>query len=905
VTPVLLDRHNECASIDRLVAAVRAGRSRALVLRGEPGVGKTVLLDYVAARSQGCRVERASGVQSELELAFAGLHQLCAPMLDRLGRLPGPQRDALRTTFGMSGGQTPDPFLVGLAVLGLFAEIAEERPLVCVVDDAQWLDHASAQVLAFVARRLEAESVALIFAARGIDEVAELSGLPQLVLGGLSDEAARTLLRSALCEPMDDRVLNRVVAETRGNPLALLELPRGLTPAQLSGGFGPDAGALPQQIEDSYRRRLAPLPAETQQLLLVASAEPLGDPVLLWRAAERLGIGVEAVAPAVTAGLLEIGARVRFHHPLVRSTIYRAASAEQRRGAHHVLAEATDPEADPDRRAWHHAQATSGPDEDVAAELDRSAERAQARGGLAAAAAFLERAIELTPEPARRAERALAAAHARHHAGASDAALKLLSITEAGPLDKLSRARADVLRAQIAFAVNIGGDAASLLLRAAKQLEPLNLNLARETYLHAFSAAIFAGSLSASDGAREVAEAVRAAPRPARPGPPDLLLDGLAVRFTDGYRAATPMLRRALSAFRGFDHTHQQGIHASYLTCVPAVDMWDEETWEALLGRHVQLTRDTGALSALPFALNGQITVCTFAGELTEAASLLTELETIVEATGRRAAPYGALALAAWRGRETEAAELIEATLEDVVRRREGLGLTFASWAQAVLYNGLGRYADALTSAERASERTRETGAPPWGLSELIEAATRGGDAERAADAFRTLASMTSASGTDWALGIEARSRALLGTGQPAESAYREAIDRLGRTRIRAELARAHLLYGEWLRRERRRVDAREQLRIAHAMFTSMGAEAFTQRAARELRATGEITRKRSLETDSELTSQEAHIARLVREGLSNPEIAARLFISPRTVEWHLGKIFDKLGITSRKQLYR
>jgi len=905
VTPVLLDRHNECASVDRLIAAVRAGRSRALVLRGEPGVGKTALLDYMAARAPGCRVERAAGVQSEMELAFAGLHQLCAPMLDRLERLPGPQRDALRTTFGMNGGPSPDPFLVGLAVLGLFAEVAEERPLVCVVDDAQWLDQASAQVLAFVARRLEAESVALIFAAREIDGVAELTGLPQMVLEGLSDEPARTLLRSALREPLDDRVLDRIVAETRGNPLALLELPRGMTPAQLSGGFGPDAAALPDQIEDSYRRRLAPLPAETRQLLLVASAEPLGDPVLLWRAADLLGISVEAVAPSVASGLLEIGARVQFHHPLVRSTIYWAASAEQRRVAHHVLAAATDPEADPDRRAWHHAHATSEPDEDVAAELERSAERTQARGGLAAAAAFLERAIELTPEPGRRAERALAAAHARHHAGAPDAALKLLSVAEAGPLDKLPRARADVLRAQIAFAVNSGGDAASLLLRAARQLEPLNPNLARETYLHALSAAIFAGSLSAGAGVREIAEAVRAARQPARPDPPDLLLESLAVRFTDGCRAATPMLRRALSTFRGFDPTHQERMHAPYLACVPAVELWDEETWAALTTRHVQLARDAGALSALPFALNGQITVCAFAGELTEAAALLSELETITEATGRRAAPYGALALAAWRGREDEAAELIEATLEDVVRRREGLGLIFASWAQAVLYNGLGRYADALPSAERASERTQEMGAPPWGLTELVEAAMRSGNAKRAADACQTLASMTGASGSDWALGIEARSRALLSKGQPAESAYREAIDRLGRTRIRAELARAHLLYGEWLRRERRRVDAREQLRIAHDMFTTMGAEAFSQRAARELQATGEITRKRSPETDSELTSQEAHIARLVREGLSNPEIAARLFISPRTVEWHLRKIFDKLEITSRKQLYR
>ena len=498
---------------------MRAGRSGALVVRGEPGVGKTALLEYVLERASGCRVARASGVQSEMELVFAGLHQLCAPMLDRLERLPGPQRDALGTAFGLARGVAPDRFLVGLAVLSLLSEVAEERPLVCLVDDAQWLDRASAQALAFVARRLLAESVALVFAARAPGEERELRGLPELMVEGLGESDARALLGSVLPGPLDERVRDRIVAETRGNPLALLELPRGLTPAELAGGFGlPDAPALSGRIEESFRRQLAALPAATRRLLLVAAAEPVGEPVLLWHAAEQLGVGVEAAGPAAEAGLCEFGARVRFRHPLVRSAVYRAASPEDQRSAHGALAEATDPELDPDRRAWHHAQAAPGPDEEVAAELERSAGRAQARGGLAAAAAFLEQAALLTPGSARRTERALAAAQAKHQAGAPDAALELLATAEAGPLDELQRARVDLLRAQIAFAVRRGSDAPPLLLKAAKRLEPLDLTLARETYLEALSAAIFAGRLATGGGVLEAAEAARAAP-PA-PGPP-------------------------------------------------------------------------------------------------------------------------------------------------------------------------------------------------------------------------------------------------------------------------------------------------------------------------------------------------------------------------------------------------
>jgi DNA-binding CsgD family transcriptional regulator len=893
--------------LDGLLDAVRGGESRVLVVRGEPGVGKSALLEYAAGRASGCRVGRAAGVQSEMELAFAGLHQLCAPMLDRVERLPAPQRDALSTAFGLTGGLAPDRFLVGLAVLGLLSEVAEERPLVCLVDDAQWLDRASVQALAFVARRLLAESVALVFGVRQPAEEQPLAGLPELVVEGLRNGDARALLGSVISWPLDERVRDRIVAETRGNPLALLELPRGLTAAELAGGFGlPDALALPRRIEDSFRRRLAPLPAATRMLLLVAAAEPVGEPVLVWRAARRLGIEVEAADAAETAGLCEFGARVRFRHPLVRSAVYRAASPEDRRSVHGALAQATDPDVDPDRRAWHRAQAAPGLDEEVASELERSAGRAQARGGLAAAAAFLERSVALTPEPRRRAQRALVAAQANHQAGAPDAALELLATADAGPLDELQCARVDLLRGQIAFAVNRGSDAPPLLLAAAKRLEPLDVGLARETYLDALWAAMFVGGLADSGSLPDVAWAARGAPPASRPPrAADLLLDGLALLNTDGYAAATPTLRRALGAFRSADISAEEGLRWLWLACRAAADVWDDESWHVLATRQVELARDTGALTVLPVALNSRIYMHLNAGELAAAASLIEEAEAVTGATGSHLAPYGALLLAVWRGRATEATALSEASMNDVVRRGEGLGLTVIQWATAVLYNSLGRYEDALAAARRAGEESYEQLFSKWSAVELIEAATRIGAREDVADACERLSETTRASGSDWALGIEARSRALLAAGDPADRLYREAIDRLGRTRVRVELARAHLLYGEWLRRERRRMDAREQLRAAYEMFVTMGADGFAERAARELLATGERARQRAVESGSQLTAQEAQVARLARDGFSNPDIGARLFISSRTVQYHLRKVFTKLGITSRTQLDR
>jgi len=899
---MLRGRRDECAVLDRLLDHGRAGSSGVLVVRGEAGIGKTALLDYAVEAGSDLRVLRAAGVESEVELAFAALHQLCAPTLDLLERLPGPQREALETTFGLGAGAVPDRFLVGLAVLSLLSEAAEERPLLCVVDDSQWLDRASAHAVLFVARRLLAESVVMVFAARERSD--QYAGLPELVVEALGDADARALLASVIPGRLDERVADQLVAETRGNPLALLELPRGLSPSQMAGGFGlPGALSLQGRIEESFLKRLAALPEDTQRFVLLAAAEPVGDPDLLSRAALRLGIAGPGLEPAESAALVEVGARVRFRHPLVRSAVYRAASPEERRQVHRALAEATDAQVEPDRRAWHLAEAAAGPDEDVAVELERAAGRAQARGGLAAAAAFLERAAALTPEPSPRAQRALAAAQTKYEAGALDDALALVATAEAGAVDDLRRARVHLLRAEIAFASSRGSDAPPLLLRAARELEAEDPDQARATYLEAFSAAMFAGRLTRGGREVEVSEAVLGGPPPPQPPrPPDLLLQGLAVRFTEGYAAGAPILKEALRAFGQETVLPPEEARWLWFGSWVALVLYDDAAWTALSTRQLDLVRATGALTALPFVLTNRSSVYAFYGELDAAASLEEELRAATEATGIAPVPYGALTIAALRGREADLSTLTRTSVRDAEARGEGLALTVTEFLSGVLYNGLGRY-DAALAAVRPAARLYEEGPGMWALAELIEPAVRAGQPQLAGHALERLVETTRASGTDWALGEEARCRALLSDGDAAENLYREAIDRLGRTRIRVQLARAHLLYGEWLRRERRRLDAREQLRTALELFTSMGTEAFAGRAERELLATGERVRKRSVETRDELTAQELQVARLARNGLSNAEIGERLFISQNTVAHHLRKVFSKLDISSRNQL--
>ena len=905
----LMDRRSERDALDQLIEEVRAGQSRALMIRGDPGVGKTVLLEYLAGRARGCRVVRAVGVQSEMELAFAGLYQLCAPVLDHLGNIPVPQRDALQTAFGLAAGPPPDRFLVGLAVLSLLSEVAGERPLICLVDDWQWLDLASAQALGFTARRLGADPVALVFAARVAGE--ELARLPELEVEGLQEDDARALLDLALPGPLDARVRDLIIAETHGNPLALLELPRGLSPAQLAGGFGL-AGAAPLTgpIEDSFARQLAVLPDQTRRLLQLAAADPSGDLSLIWRAAGRLGIPVQAAEPAVEAGLVEFGAGVRFRHPLVRSAAYRSAAFPDRQQIHAALAEVTDPQADPDRRAWHRAQAAAGLDEEVAVELERSAGRAQARGGLAAAAAFLERAARLTPEPARSMRRLLAAARAKRAAGALDAALQLLAEIEARPLDALETAEMEHLRGQISLERRRGGDAARQLTSAAGRLGPLDSRLARQTHLEALGAAIWAGDLDRPGMIREAAEAARAAPSgPDSPGPADALLDALAVRLTQGYEAAAPVMTRvldmilALNADTGLDVGDWLWLLGARAGGILALELWDAEAVYTLAARQVQVARDAGALVHLQFALNFLTTPHMLAGDLATAADLLDEERLVADATGNPPVAYTRMMVAAWRGREAEAAELIGSAVQEATSGGMGRMINFADQANAVLYNGLARYDAARDAAWRAFERD-QIGCGPFIVHELAEAASRTGDVPLVTAALEWQSQQTQVTATDWALGIHARIRALLSDGEAAEDCYRESVERLGRTRVRSELARGHLLYGEWLRREGRRLAAREQLRTAHGMLDAMGMEAFAERARRELAAAGERVRKRSSETPSHLTAQEQQIARLAADGRSNPEIGAQLFLSARTVGWHLRKVYAKLGVSSRRDLF-
>jgi DNA-binding CsgD family transcriptional regulator len=899
----LLGRERERGALNRLLDAARGGHGGVLVVRGEPGVGKTALLEYAIEAGREFRIARTSGVQAEMEFPYAAAQQLCFPILHLMGHLPEPQREALDVAFGLRGGPTPNPFLVGLAILGLLSEAAEEQLLLSVVDDAQWLDRASAQVLAFVARRLLAEKLALVFATRGPGDT--LAGLPELHVGPLGHRDARALLESVLPSPLDERVLERIVIETRGNPLALLELPRGLTPAQLAGGFGlPPVVPLTATIEESFTRRLATLPDDARRLLLVAAADPVGDPALLREAARWLGIPESAEQIAELEDLLAVGPRVVFRHPLVRSAVYVAAGLKERREVHRALAEATDPDVDPDRRAWHRAHAAAVPDEDVAADLELSAARAQARSGFAAAAAFLERAAALTPAPSRRGQRALAAAQMKFQAGALDDALNLLSTAESGVLSALERARVRLLRAQIAFVTRRGNNAAPLLLDAADRLADLDPVLARETYLEALVAAGFAGRLAGAGGsAQEVAMAARAAPSASdTPRGIDLLLDGLATLFSDCYEAAVPILRQTQRAFAtGMPATEE--LRWGWAATVVSVHLWDDERWDTLTERHVRLARETGALADLQLALSQRISMHLFAGELSTAASLVEELQVTTEATGSTLAPYARVGLLALRGRETEAASLIDGSRVEVTRRGEGIGISALDWAEAVLYNGLGRYEEARASALRIAEHPQDLAPANWHMAELVEAAARAGTPELAIDALRRLVAMTRASGTDWGLGIAARSQALLAEGKQAEEFYVEAIQRLGRTRIAIDLARAHLLYGEWLRRERRRLDARKELQVAHDLFCDFGMDAFAERARAELEATGGHARKRTVDRHDQLTPQEAQIARLAADGSTNREIATHLFISPSTVEYHLRKAFLKLKVKSRTQL--
>ncbi|AUG81492.1 LuxR family transcriptional regulator [Kitasatospora sp. MMS16-BH015] len=922
--PQLLGRAAELAELDGLLRELREGRSRVLVLRGEAGVGKSVLLDLLAERAAPWQTVRAAGVEDEAEFAYAALQRLCAPLLPGLDRLPPVQQEALRVAFGLSAGPPPEMLLVGLAVLGLFAEAAAEAPLLCLVDDAQWLDLMSERILAFVGRRLDAEAVGLVFAERTTGVEGSFGGLPELVLRGLPDAEARALLDRVLPGPVDDRVRDRIVAETGGNPLALLELPRGLAPAELAFGFGgPGAGPLATRVEDGFRRRVEALPADTRALLLLAALEPVGDGPLLWQALRLLGIGPEAAAPAEAAGLITLGASVRFRHPLVRSAAWRGAAAAELRSAHRALAEATDAGRDPDRHAWHRAHAAAGPEEEAAAALERSADRALARGGRAAAAAFLERAAALSPDPKALARRALAAATAQLAAGLPARVPDLLAAAELGSLDPWQQADAARLRARALASADPGAAAVGPLLEAAARFADLDPVAARGTCLAAFAAALWAGR--AEPGAvRRVAVAAAALPTGEGPAGEESAREepvgeepvGVLLRALEGWaRAGEAERREAWSGFaevgRAVETSEGAGL-AGRLTAVEAdpllrwlvaqgaAELGDLRGWLAVTERAVRVARESGAFSVLSTAAPEWAAALLFAGRFVEAGELLARAAPVEEVAGAAARSGVAALLGAYRGQERAALELIEAAEREGARRGLGRLTGLAAGARALLHNGLGNYPAALAAARRGVEY-RDFGLQPWLLGELVEAAVRAGEPEAAAQARGLLADRAGA-GTPWALGSYALARALTGESGGVEEQYREAVARFAEGGLAPAEARARLLYGEWLRRQNRRGQAREELRAAHEAVTVMGLEAFAERARRELLATGETVRKRVVGAPV-LTPQEAQIARLAAGGHPNAEIGAQLFLSPRTVEWHLRKVFTKLGITSRREI--
>ncbi|WP_055589376.1 helix-turn-helix transcriptional regulator [Streptacidiphilus griseoplanus] len=900
---VFLGRRAECALFDRWQDAVRSGRGGALVVLGEPGIGKSALLDHMASTAAGFRVVRAAGVEAEAELPFGVLHQVCAPLMTALERLPEPQQNALAAAFGLRTGPAPDRFMLGLAVLGLLSEAATRQPVICVIDDAQWLDSGSAQALAFVAHRVGAEPLGLVFATRG--PVTELEGLQEMVLTGLGPGDSRALLHTALYVPLDERIVERIAAEARGNPLALLELPKTWTAAQFVGGFGPTAHeALPTRIEDSFLSRALNLPPATRMLLLVAASEPTGDSALLWRAAGRLGIGPSAATAAETDGLLSIGTQVVFRHPLVRSAIYRAASPSQRRAAHRALADATGP-SDPDRRAWHDAQAASGFDEEAATELEGSADRALARGGLAAAGAFLERAVELTADPALMAERALRAARAKQQAGAYDSALHLLAVAEQGPADALRAANSELLRGQIALAQSFGGGAAAALLCAARRFESIDASRARDVYLQALAAAVLGGRLGEEGMVEEVARSARRVPPPSVPRAPDLLLDGLTLLITEGRDAAVPLMRRAVSAFTTEELAPEEELYWLWLAGHCAGLLWDEHAWQLLSSRLLRCCQQRGALSILPIAAATRSGLHLLSGELVQAASLAETTADVFAMTGAGPVAYAEVGVAVFRGRAEEALAAIRTATRDATVRGEGMALTYLRWGAAVLHNSMGRYDLALDAARLAGADSSLQRMRNWALSELVEAAVRSGHPELADEALQELCRATSHCSNPWAAGLQAYCQALLATGADAQDLYRTALDQFEHTSLHAEVARTHLLYGEWLRRERHHVEARDHLREAHEMFLRFGMERFADRARNELSAAGEPTSRRPSRLDEQLTTQERRVAMLAAEGATNAEIASRLFISASTVDYHLRKVFRKFKVTTRTQLAR
>jgi DNA-binding CsgD family transcriptional regulator len=908
----LIDRSAEKQALSGLLDSVRQGMSGALVLRGEPGVGKSALLAYAGQHAEDTQVVRMVAVESEKNLGFAAVHQLLMPFLPFGDRLPEPQCRALGVAFGLVSGPPADRFLVGLAVLTLLSDVAETRPVLCVVDDAQWLDAESADLLSFVARRLLADRVGLLFGIRETADAEEprLLDLPSLRISGLPEQAAHELLATSISQPIDPSVAARIVAETEGNPLALVEAARELDWDQL-GGRAPLPDPLPvgHRLELTFRRRVRELPPDTQALLLLAAACAPGQGHLLWQAAAELGIPESASLPAEAAGLVDFSPQARFSHPLIRSAVYHGATATERRLAHRALASASDPELDVVSRAWHLAAAATRRDEGVAAELDAAARRTRSRGGYAATAVLLERAAQLTPAAESRAERQLAAAETHVLAGTMDRADVLAVEATRGLRNPLSAAQATHLRGRIQAACGRVAEAVVALVNAAERLRLLDPHAAREALLSALESAAFAGWASSALLLEEIARTAGRLPPTGDPpdSVPNLLLRAHTARLTRGYAAGVPAMRAAVLAVLGEDLDADLVLRHFELTTIGAVDLLDDAAVEALTTRWIEQARESGALAKLASGLAFRSTfVDGQSGRLAAAWTVDAEARELGEVTHNPAVvpPTGAhrVILLALSGREAEARETAAAVAREAPTRGAAGEAALAAYGLGVLEIGLGNYAAAVGCLEPAyKDDTPLIGT--YALPDLVEAAARGGRRGLAQSALQRLADRAGSTATPLALGLLARSEALLANPDEAEPKYEAALPLLGRTLAAPQLARAHLLYGEWLRRQRRRRESRDQLRQALDMFEGMGLDAFAERTRVELRATGERVLRRRVGTPPELTPQEAQIAALVSRGQANREIATQLFVSPSTVEYHLRKVFRKLGLTSRTQL--
>jgi DNA-binding CsgD family transcriptional regulator/predicted negative regulator of RcsB-dependent stress response len=908
---LLIGRLSERAALAKLVAQARDGHGAALVICGDAGMGKTALLDDLVASSGDVRVIRLRGAESELELPFGSLQQLCAPLHQFMERLPAPQHNALQVALGVRVGEAPDALLLGLSLLTLLGEAAGDRTTVCIVDDAQWVDSASLHMLTICARRIVVDPLVMVFATRDLATVRQLAGLPELPLRGLSATDSRALLAATLPGRVDEQVLRTILAEAGGNPLALLEIPKALSPHELAGGYGIAHATLPANaIERSFLRQIREIPAATRTLLLVAACEPTGSPDWLWAAADRLGVQPDAMIPAEAAGLVDIFSGIRFRHPLIRAEIYRNARAVERRQAHGALAEVITDESSADHRAWHQAHAAAGPDENVASALELASERARARGGIAASAAFIEHAVNLSIDVGLRARRALSAAQAKIDAGSMESAEHLLSVASDSSDDELVRATAESLRARLAFASNRGNDAPALLLAAAKRLTDTDARRSRETYLEALMAAALVGRFSSGpqNTASQIAAVVRrhapSAPQPGRAT--DDLLDGLITRFREGHGAAAPQLQSGVAKFLAEDAAGLAEPRWHEITYMVCLDLFDQDSYNHLVDRQLRALRATGALSVMPPALVTAAGLSVTGGNFSRADLLLDEAATIVSATTGNPLPDTPIHcyLAAYRGQEDRCREHVEHKLRIGQQVGHGFESATALYAFAILHIGQGQFTQALDAASRGVAYD-DLGINGYLLVEQIEAAVRCGNSAAAADALELLTARTEVCPTETAAGIAARSAALVCADDSADALYRQALAHLQRSPALVYLARTHLVYGEWLRRIKRRAEAREQLRTAHEMFTQMGADGFARRARRELTATGEKVISRQPRVAGALTTQETQIAVLVRDGYTNNEIAGQLFLSPRTVEWHLGHVFTKLGISSRRSLRR